>query len=480
MATKHAPTSINAAIYTRISADPTGQAAGVTRQLEDCHALARRLGWSVAEVYTDNDRSAYSGVRPGFESLLDALKRGQFDAVICWHPDRLYRRLRDLTRLLDVAAGVDIRTVNGGDLDLSTSTGRMLAGIIGSVSQQEVEHKGERRRRANAQRRANGAWNREGRVLFGYTRDGELMPDQAAALRQAATDVLAGVSLRSIAVDWNDRGLLTAFGKRWTNLTLKRMLVNPIYAGLVTYGGEVMEGVTGQWEALWDNDTHHALVALLSNPDRRPGHNRVAFARVYMGSGIFRCGSCGSRIYAGKPGGARQTYYVCRTRECPRKVGRRVDLVDAYVETVALKLLRRSDIHKRLTAAEGIDTDALRAKRKGLVAQKDKLATLLMQGVLTEAGVRLESGKLSEQIESVDRVLADAVRTSPAAALLADGVDKLGEHWAAASADVRGRVIMELMDVTVLPVPQGVKGTVTDMATGERIVNTDYVSITPN
>ena len=60
---------MRAAVYTRISQDATGQRAGVTRQLEDCEALADRLGWEVTHRYGDNDLSAYSGrTRPGFEA----------------------------------------------------------------------------------------------------------------------------------------------------------------------------------------------------------------------------------------------------------------------------------------------------------------------------------------------------------------------------------------------------------------------------
>src|SRR5271163_144426 len=92
------------AIYTRISADQTGERLGVERQLEDCQAKADQLGWTVTARYDDNDLSAFNGKhRPGFEALLDAMKHAQIDAVICWHTDRLYRSMKDLERLIDIA-----------------------------------------------------------------------------------------------------------------------------------------------------------------------------------------------------------------------------------------------------------------------------------------------------------------------------------------------------------------------------------------
>jgi hypothetical protein len=106
---------MRAAVYTRISQDATGQRAGVTRQLEDCEALADRLGWEVTQRYEDNDLSAYSGhTRPGFEAMLKAMADSEFGAVICWHPDRLFKSMTDLERLIPIATDrrVQLRTVN--------------------------------------------------------------------------------------------------------------------------------------------------------------------------------------------------------------------------------------------------------------------------------------------------------------------------------------------------------------------------------
>jgi DNA invertase Pin-like site-specific DNA recombinase len=47
-----------AAIYCRISQDRNGDGLGVTRQEDGCRALSDRLGWEVAGVYVDDDRSA--------------------------------------------------------------------------------------------------------------------------------------------------------------------------------------------------------------------------------------------------------------------------------------------------------------------------------------------------------------------------------------------------------------------------------------
>lgn len=85
-------------IYTRISNDKEGAGLGVQRQEEDCRELAESLGWKLAEVYTDNDISAYQRrkARTGYNRMLRGLETGKLSAIIAWHTDRLHRRTAEL------------------------------------------------------------------------------------------------------------------------------------------------------------------------------------------------------------------------------------------------------------------------------------------------------------------------------------------------------------------------------------------------
>ena len=464
---------MRAAVYTRISQDTTGERAGVTRQLEDCEALAERLGWMVVDRFDDNDLSAFNGkTRPGFEQMLDAMKRGEFGALICWHPDRLYRSMKDLERLIEIAdkAGVQIRTVNGGDLDLTNSTGKMVARILGSVSRQESEHKGERRRRANAQRATNGAWRADGPRIFGYTQRGEPLEPEATAVRQAATDVLGGRSLRSIATDWNTRGIVTARGKQWSNLTLRRMLMNPTYAGLRTYRGKVVG--PGDWSPLIDADTHHGLVAFLTDSSRRPA---TSFERRHMGSGVYICGKCGERMYATVPHGSDRMTYMCRRNFHLARLGAPLD---EYVEIVVLKALRGTDIHLLLQDGRKVDVGGLQTRRAALQARADDLAAMFAEGAIDGSQLRRGTSELRAQLAGIDNQLAELARRNPVADLLAPG-EAVEKRWAALSPDMRGKVINELMTVTVLPTPRGVRGVAIDRGSGVRIINPDYIDTAP-
>ena len=450
------------AIYARISADPKGEEAGVERQLKGCKQLARKLGGRIVATFTDNDISAYSGkTRPQFDKMLEAMARREFDILITWDADRLYRGLKDLERIIDaaVAADVTMRTVNSGDIDLSTSAGRMLARILGSVARQESEHHAERRRAANQERALAGEWRKEGGRPFGYTNDGEPLEPEASMIRKAARDILSGTSLHSIARAWNESGVTTVRGRPWSNLHCRRVLGNAVVAGLRVHRGEIVG--KGTWPPLVDETTWRGLVAFLGDRSRK---NTVAFERRYALSGVARCGSpgCGAPLYAAFPHGrARSFVYVCRQGS---HVGRNGPALDDFVERVVVGYLLEHGLGGDLRRAENnVDVEALRTERDALVATKGELATLLRKKVLDLAAVERESAVLTEQIAEIDKKLADAVAVSPVAALLAGededpaelAAEKLIERWKASSPDIRGKIVAALMDVVVNPTRPG-------------------------
>jgi site-specific DNA recombinase len=95
-----------AAIYLRISSDPLGDTLGVKRQEADCVAEAARRGWVVSEIYTDDDRSAFSGKpRPDYLRLLANVRLGLHDGVMAWRLDRLHRQLSELENFITIRDG---------------------------------------------------------------------------------------------------------------------------------------------------------------------------------------------------------------------------------------------------------------------------------------------------------------------------------------------------------------------------------------
>jgi len=164
--------TVRAAVYVRISSDREGAGLGVARQEEDCRALCERLGWQVAEVYPDNDVSAYSGKkRPEWDRLNRDIRDGLVDAIACWHVDRLTRSPRELEDVIYLhdKHGIQLATCTG-EIDLSTPTGRFIARALGAAARHEAEHKAERQRRQLRQAAQAGKPN-GGQRGYGYTHD---------------------------------------------------------------------------------------------------------------------------------------------------------------------------------------------------------------------------------------------------------------------------------------------------------------------
>jgi len=283
-----------AAIYCRISFDKAGEGLGVDRQETLCRKLAAERAWPVAEVYVDNDRSAYGKrPRPSYQRMLADLEAGLRDAVICVDLDRLTRRPVELEAFMDLADrhGVALANVSG-DTDLSTSDGRFKARIMGAVARQESEKKAERVAREHEQSARRGV-PRGSRRSFGYEDDRiTVREDEAELIRDAVQRILAGETMPSIARLWTDKGIPTPqhAPNGWGASTVASILRNPRIAGLRAYKGEIV--AEGIWEPIIDRGTFEALQARIKRVAR------VGRPATRLLTGIARCGRCGRPLWS--------------------------------------------------------------------------------------------------------------------------------------------------------------------------------------
>ena len=216
----------HAAIYARISNDPEGDRLGVNRQVEDCRKEAERRGWPVADLYVDDDKSAWSGkVRPEYQRMVADIDARKIDAVLFWHPDRLTRIPIEMEQFTEVCRrnAVEVAWM-GGELLPRDSDRLLLLRILSAVASDSSAKTSKRIKRKNEERAAQGLPTGGGTRPFGYRPDRVTVdPVEAVLVREAVDRVLAGDSVRAIAGDWNARKIATAAGKRWTVETLRRI-----------------------------------------------------------------------------------------------------------------------------------------------------------------------------------------------------------------------------------------------------------------
>ena len=195
------------AAYYRQSQDRDGTGLGIDRQREEVRQLCKARGWKVAAEFVDNDVSALSRKpRPQFDKMMRRVEAGEFDVIVARHMDRLLRRLAELesTLVRCEKSGTVIVTAADG-VDTGTDGGRLVARILASVAQGEVERKGARQKAAVVQAAKQGRWV-GGRRAFGYEPDGVTVREaEAALIRQGYTDILAGESIDVYNAGWMQR-----------------------------------------------------------------------------------------------------------------------------------------------------------------------------------------------------------------------------------------------------------------------------------
>lgn len=441
-----------AAIYTRISRDSTGESAGVRRQEDECREHAAKLDLDVVEVFSDNDISAYSGKpRPGYQALLEAIESGAIDAVVCWHTDRLYRRLADLEGFIAVCQPRSVPTyaVQAGHLDLATPAGRMVARQLGAVAQYESEQKAERQRSANQQRARAGVQFITHRP-FGYEPDGQtLRPSEADAVREAYEALLRGESVAGIARSWNELGLVTPqAGNPWASTDVTQLLRGPRPAGLRRYRGSIVtddqgQPVRGQWPALVDLDTWFAAQAVLRDPRRRfPQGPKLLL------SGVALYGVCGAKMQSGGTRNGRQRIRCSAAGGHPY---REAAPIERLVTGVLLQYLARPDVRSHLMATDAHPSDnttATRAELAALQTRSDDLVSAFTDGVISATQLREGQARIEHARADLERRLPTGRHRG--ALRLVRAADPQAE-WDALDIDAQRAVINDLMVVRVLP-----------------------------
>ncbi|MDR6637431.1 recombinase family protein [Paenarthrobacter nitroguajacolicus] len=446
-------------VYCRISDDKTGEALGVQRQEQDCRAMAQRDGFEVAEVFVDNDISAYSGKsRPRYSAMLTALAEGRASRVYCWAEDRLHRRPVELEEYITLVGPRNIQThmVQAGEYDLVTPEGQFRAGVMGQVARFESARKAQRVKRAQEQKIRAGGWT-GGTRPFGWQFENQvpvLDPVESELLRVAFRHVLTGGSLGSVVSDWNARSITTSVGKQWGFTQLRQVLLRARNAGLAEWKGDIVG--SSQFPAIVSEDIWRATAAILRDPARRRSQSNKA---KHLLSGIARC-HCGSAVRSatitGRNGEKHPTY------RCPEAgtghVGKRIEQVDAAVTDSMLRWLSTAQLNGHGNDHEpelaNLDVEAM-ALRKRL----DDVAIEAADGVLTMSQLRTMTERINLKLRAVESrmVVLQADKRSASAPLdtMRQADSDAATLWSDSTIDQRRTMIRQSFDVTLHPHRKG-------------------------
>lgn len=180
-----------AVIYVRTSSEQQGEKCSPVEQEADCREFALRQGFVVVNVYRDIERyrsknkwvepSGTRYDRPGLLSMLRDAADDQFDVILAWREDRLYRGMRAMLLVLETIQQNNISIM----LALETFD-PATAPLKAWLAQTELENIKERMTMGVKARLKAGKAN-SGQDRYGYQRIGEkivIVPEEAKWVRQ--------------------------------------------------------------------------------------------------------------------------------------------------------------------------------------------------------------------------------------------------------------------------------------------------------
>ena len=257
------------AIYARQSIDKKGSLS-IEGQIELC----RKFTAGEPRIFSDRGFSGKNMRRPAFGELMEAVEAGEIERIIVYRLDRFSRSLADFSRIWEVLQknGVAFLSVSE-QFDTSSPVGRAMLSIVMTFAQLERETTAERVRDNYHHRASLGAWP-GGPAPYGYALskaevDGRsvstLIPDEHAKTVCRIFEEYAKpeTSLRGLAKDLTARGIHGPKREAWDNVTLSRILRNPVYvrADAAVYCYYLAQGVQSRQTSA-DYDGEHGCVLI--------------------------------------------------------------------------------------------------------------------------------------------------------------------------------------------------------------------------
>lgn len=276
--------------------------------------------------------------RPGMGAWLGADRLGDWDGVIGYKLDRLFRSQADYVAFYqDFCQGHGKVIISAGEqIDTSTEVGKFIADLLVAFAEMERGRMRTRRREAADRIRKAGRWN-GGQVPFGWkpVQNGSgwtlAHSEHAEVARDMAKRVIAGESLSAVARGLRDaqvptpRENLRKKGDKpyeWWPATVRGVLRSRSLLGESTHAGAVVRGDDGrplrygepllgpgEWELL------QAALDAAGNPLRGARSDGAYLLRVAF------C-ECGEPLWLTNAGNGRK-YYRCRSRTSGKSCGNR-------------------------------------------------------------------------------------------------------------------------------------------------------------
>ncbi len=119
---------MRAAIHARYSTEHQS-VKSVDDQIRECQAAAERHGFTVIATFSDAAISGGTTARPGYQSMLEAARRGEFDAIVAEDISRLWRNMAEQAPRLAELADIGVEAVTH-DVDTRQKSASLMSAVL--------------------------------------------------------------------------------------------------------------------------------------------------------------------------------------------------------------------------------------------------------------------------------------------------------------------------------------------------------------
>lgn len=266
---------IKTAIYTRVSTvEQAKEGYSLEAQEKVLKEYCKLKKYQVVDVYSDKGISGKDiAHRPEMQRLLEDAKEGKFNIILVWKLTRFSRKLSDLTKICEDLEKWNVYLVSYSEsFDCSTSAGKMVRNMLGTIAQFEREVTIENIKLGQDARAAQG--KRTCSQVLGYEVSGDSLvvnEEEAKFVRFVYDAYLKYKSLTDVERVSNERGYKTKRGKKPTTGLIFSILTRPLYCGYNSYCGNLYKGTH---EPIIDIDTFNKVQVLLIKQGKCNGRKR--------------------------------------------------------------------------------------------------------------------------------------------------------------------------------------------------------------
>ncbi len=239
---------MNIFIYSRKS-KWTGRGESVENQIAMCRDYIQYNieGASQAEitVFEDEGYSGKNTNRPQFQKMMQEIKKGGCDYLVCYKLDRLGRNIADLANLVETLNKLNVSFLSIKErFDTSTPIGKAMLYFAGVLAQMEREQIAERVRDNMIMLAKKGRWL-GGNTPLGFRAESEekvvingrnkktfrlvVDEEEMKTVRFIFEEYLKQQSLMGIVRYFLNHDIETKRGNEYTTTAIRDILTNPVY-----------------------------------------------------------------------------------------------------------------------------------------------------------------------------------------------------------------------------------------------------------